>query len=274
MKNYYRILQLKDFSNPEEIKTAYRNISRKIHPDKHGDHAYFTEKFKDLQEAYSHLSDNQTRGAYDKQLNNYYTRKEENNPQNYAKEQEKLKRYQHYTEKELLENALAFSMLSIFLLLYSFIGVTVVKTIMRKNIGRHAINVNLLWVSAIACGLLAAIIYLLSRGVQDSKTHYEFMANALGYAILALALLQKGYKVKNVGPDNDYEGDSIIGNEYVNLREPFYVIGTGICAFASGGYFFGIGIIYCGASMCLRQIAVFMLKQSKLMGKAAEQAKK
>ena len=62
MKNYYGILGLKKGASEEEIKSAFRKLAHKLHPDKKGgDEA----KFKEVSEAYSVLSDKKKRAEYD-----------------------------------------------------------------------------------------------------------------------------------------------------------------------------------------------------------------
>lgn len=61
-KDYYQILGLEKNATQDEIKKAYRKLAHKYHPDKKGgDEA----KFKEVNEAYSVLSNNQKRAQYD-----------------------------------------------------------------------------------------------------------------------------------------------------------------------------------------------------------------
>lgn len=69
-KNFYELLEVKNNASYEEIKKAYRKLSLKHHPDKtKGDDAFF----KEINEAYSVLSDNQKRTEYDMKLNGKFT---------------------------------------------------------------------------------------------------------------------------------------------------------------------------------------------------------
>ncbi len=61
-KDYYQILGIDKKANKEEIKKAFRNLAHKYHPDKKTGDA---EKFKEINEAYSVLSDDRKRAEYD-----------------------------------------------------------------------------------------------------------------------------------------------------------------------------------------------------------------
>ena len=65
MKDYYKILGVSDDASQEEIKKAYRKGSLKYHPDKNQGNKDAEEKFKELNEAYSTLSDAGKRKQYD-----------------------------------------------------------------------------------------------------------------------------------------------------------------------------------------------------------------
>lgn len=61
-KDYYNILGVSKDATREEIKNAYRRLAHKYHPDKKdGDEM----KFKEINEAYQILSDDQKRQQYD-----------------------------------------------------------------------------------------------------------------------------------------------------------------------------------------------------------------
>lgn len=65
MKDYYYILGLSAQATSGDIKTAYRKLSTKFHPDKNGSDAFFEERFKEIQEAYDTLSRPDRRATYD-----------------------------------------------------------------------------------------------------------------------------------------------------------------------------------------------------------------
>ncbi len=64
--DYYEVLSIPRTASDQEIKTAYRKLAVKYHPDKNPGNKDAEEKFKEAAEAYSVLSDPQKRAQYDR----------------------------------------------------------------------------------------------------------------------------------------------------------------------------------------------------------------
>ena len=65
MQDYYKILEVSKTASQEEIKQSYRMLAKKWHPDANGNTKESEEKFKAINEAYSHLSSPEKRQEYD-----------------------------------------------------------------------------------------------------------------------------------------------------------------------------------------------------------------
>jgi curved DNA-binding protein CbpA len=65
MKSHYEILGLEPDATFEDIKKAYRKLSLKFHPDKNQGDEYFASMFRQINDAYSVLSDAEKRRSYD-----------------------------------------------------------------------------------------------------------------------------------------------------------------------------------------------------------------
>ncbi len=65
-RDYYEILGLPRTASDSEIKSAYRKLALKYHPDRNQGDADAEEKFKEAAEAYAVLADADKRSAYDR----------------------------------------------------------------------------------------------------------------------------------------------------------------------------------------------------------------
>ena len=65
-KDYYRTLGVDKTAKQDEIKKAYRKLARQYHPDVNPDDPNAEEKFKEINEAYQVLSDEDKRQKYDR----------------------------------------------------------------------------------------------------------------------------------------------------------------------------------------------------------------
>lgn len=65
-EDYYSILGVAKTASADEIKKAYRKLAMQYHPDRNPDNKEAEAKFKDINEAYEVLKDDQKRAAYDR----------------------------------------------------------------------------------------------------------------------------------------------------------------------------------------------------------------
>jgi molecular chaperone DnaJ len=63
-RDYYEVLGISKSASKEEIKKAYRKLAKQYHPDRNKESGA-EDKFKEVQEAYDILSDEQKKSAYD-----------------------------------------------------------------------------------------------------------------------------------------------------------------------------------------------------------------
>ncbi|WP_407819534.1 DnaJ domain-containing protein, partial [Staphylococcus aureus] len=64
--DFYETLGVSKTADEKELKSAFRKLAMKYHPDKNPDDADSERKFKEINEAYETLKDPQKRAAYDR----------------------------------------------------------------------------------------------------------------------------------------------------------------------------------------------------------------
>jgi DnaJ-class molecular chaperone len=83
-KNCYIVLGVSRTASSKEIKSAYRQLAKKFHPDKNQGSKIAEENFKEIQDAYTVLSNSEKRKNYDLKFA-------------YAADDRQQKRYAPYT---------------------------------------------------------------------------------------------------------------------------------------------------------------------------------
>ena len=64
-RDFYDVLGVGRDASADELKKAYRNLAKKLHPDQNQGDKEAEKRFKELNEAYDALKDEQSRAAYD-----------------------------------------------------------------------------------------------------------------------------------------------------------------------------------------------------------------
>src|SRR6476469_10426571 len=83
VKDYYSTLGVKREASDKDIRSAYRKMARKYHPDVNPNNAQAEAKFKEINEAYEVLSDAEKRKKYDRFGANWKTGQEFTPPPGY-----------------------------------------------------------------------------------------------------------------------------------------------------------------------------------------------
>lgn len=92
-KDYYDILGIQKNAKEQEIKSAYRKLAKKWHPDSNPNDKKAEALFKEITEAYNVLSDAEKKRLYDKYGHAAFDGSMGNDPDAFAKEQERYRQY-------------------------------------------------------------------------------------------------------------------------------------------------------------------------------------
>ena len=65
-QDYYETLGVERSASAEDLKRAYRKLAMQFHPDRNPDNPDAEQRFKDINEAYGVLKDNEARATYDR----------------------------------------------------------------------------------------------------------------------------------------------------------------------------------------------------------------
>lgn len=79
MKDYYEILEVDINATSQQIKKAYRRLSKKYHPDVNSGYHQYEEKFKEINEAYIELYNAEKRIIYDHNFKKYNDKEQKQN---------------------------------------------------------------------------------------------------------------------------------------------------------------------------------------------------
>lgn len=110
MVNYYHVLGLTENATPEEVKSAFKKLAVKYHPDKHPGRPEMEEKFKEINEAHQILSDPYEKARFDLKLKYQQFSNTQKRPYHYPGQSGRYKRPnpRYYgTKVDYKQNAIA-----------------------------------------------------------------------------------------------------------------------------------------------------------------------
>ena len=105
MTDWYHVLQVSRQASEGEIKSAYRKLAKKYHPDAHPGDRECESRFREITEAYTILSDSKKRRKYDEELG---SRTQKNTNESHTKASETAERAGKVNFEDITESFEAF----------------------------------------------------------------------------------------------------------------------------------------------------------------------
>lgn len=202
-KDYYKILGIHKVATTKEIKSAYRRLAKKYHPDLNPIYKDDPEMFREITEAYDVLSDENKRRAYDRR---------EETPRQYMEEREyRQERKESVKKKDFVTTLLDFFkymvrekvfvgaiFLSLYIIISQKVGYSDVERIIKESLF-----------------LSTLFLYGLEKLYNKFETYLEgyiiktdmvriylhlffiFFAQIIIVSTIGLSKLSKGFKVIN-----------------------------------------------------------------------------
>ena len=108
-KDYFKILGISRNATDKEIKSAFRKLARKFHPDLHPHDEIAESEFKEINEAYEILSDEDKKKSYEEYLS-YWSKNNYGKSRDFAREKND-KRFDEYKNFDDFHKKQHFSMI-------------------------------------------------------------------------------------------------------------------------------------------------------------------
>lgn len=211
-KNYYQILGLRKDCSKEEIKKAYKVYATKFHPDKQNNDKFFEERFKEINEAYDILIDDDKRAIFDLNYSDSskksYSRANQNSSTKTAlkemmnffdekKKAEEIKRKKiYYTNKELILNGLYVFHNGVSYKLSDYD-----KSIIRKNdeAENGCVGIIMILIGIATLTFYVGILFLfIGVGLLFYKEHFVILIDKKGETLLIKGKKSKMRKISNL----------------------------------------------------------------------------
>ena len=135
--NFFQILGLEPGASDEEIKSAYRKLSKKFHPDLNNGDTFFEAKFKEINEAHEVLSDPIKKAQYLNFIK--FSEGEKSNDSNQTKD-ESNKTDNHFDKEPDKDSGKFDKYYWLFIIIPIFIIIGLIKGEFKKSIREKSIN--------------------------------------------------------------------------------------------------------------------------------------